>query len=80
MESFGIFYGHLEFFTAIWYIFGQLVKLWLVWYIFPHFGILYQENSGIPAACVVGSYSQQLQKNGSEIKVMRVLCLFPEKI
>jgi hypothetical protein len=49
MENVGIFYGHLEYSIAIWYIlrpFGHLVALW---YIFPLFGILCQEKSGNPA-------------------------------
>jgi hypothetical protein len=36
MEDVGIFYGHLVYFMAIWYI-------------FPCFGMLYQEKSGNPA-------------------------------
>jgi hypothetical protein len=35
-----------DFFMAIWYSFGS------IWYIFPHFGILYHEKSGNPAAYV----------------------------
>jgi hypothetical protein len=27
MKNAGIFYGHLEYFTVIWYIFGRLVML-----------------------------------------------------
>jgi hypothetical protein len=49
MKKVGIFYGHLEYITAILYIllpFGNLVA---VWYIFPHFGILNKEKSGNPA-------------------------------
>jgi hypothetical protein len=40
MENDGIFYGHLEYFTVIWYI---------LWPYFPHFGMLCQEKSGNPA-------------------------------
>jgi hypothetical protein len=45
MEDVGVFYGHLVYFAAIWYI------LWIflaISYIFPHFGMLYQEKSGNP--------------------------------
>jgi hypothetical protein len=48
MEKVVIFYGHLEYITAIWYIscpFGNLVA---IWYIFPRFGILCQYKSGNP--------------------------------
>jgi hypothetical protein len=44
-----IFYGHLEYITAIWYIpwpFGNFVAMW---YLFPRFGVLCQEKSGNPA-------------------------------
>jgi hypothetical protein len=49
MEKVGIFYGHVEYFTTIWYIllpFGNVI----IWYIFPCFGILCQGKSGNPAA------------------------------
>jgi hypothetical protein len=49
MESVGIFYGHWEYFTVIWYIscsFDNVVK---IWNIFHRFGILCQEKSGNPA-------------------------------
>jgi hypothetical protein len=48
MRKVGIFYGHLEYLTAIWYMqwaFGNFVS---IWYIFPRFGILCQEKSGSP--------------------------------
>jgi hypothetical protein len=49
MENVGIFYGHLEQFTAIYLVyfrsFGNVV---IVWYIFHHFGILCREKSGNP--------------------------------
>jgi hypothetical protein len=41
--NFGLFYGHLVYLMAIWYIFGHLVL------IFRRFGMLYQEQSGNPA-------------------------------
>jgi hypothetical protein len=48
MEDVGIFYGHLVYFTANWYIlwpfgifYGNLVC-------FPRFGMLHQEKSGNP--------------------------------
>jgi hypothetical protein len=40
MKKVEIFYGYLEYTTAVWYIswpFGNLVP---IWYISPHFGIL----------------------------------------
>jgi hypothetical protein len=43
MGNVGIFYGHLEYITAIWYILWQFCKLVVKWYIFPHFGIFYQK-------------------------------------
>jgi hypothetical protein len=59
--SFGIFYGHLEYFTVIWNIlrsfgifYGHLVYIWpfgnvvVIWYIIPRFGLLCQEKSGNP--------------------------------
>jgi hypothetical protein len=49
MENVGIFYRHLEYFKAIWYIvwpFGNFVSLW---YIIPPFGMLSPEKkSGNP--------------------------------
>jgi hypothetical protein len=44
-----IFYGHLEYITAIWYILCPFGNLVVVWYILPHFGIFCQEKSGIIA-------------------------------
>jgi hypothetical protein len=57
MVDVGIFYGHLVYFKAIWYILwplvcifcGHLVYFIVIWYIFPRFGTLYQKNAGIPA-------------------------------
>jgi hypothetical protein len=34
-ENVGEFYGHLEYFTAIWYTFWPLVNVVVIWYIFP---------------------------------------------
>jgi hypothetical protein len=52
---FGIFCGHLVYFTSIWYIlwpfdlfYCHLVDFVAFWYIFTRFGILYPENSGNP--------------------------------
>jgi hypothetical protein len=33
--SFGIFYSHLEYFTAIWYILRPFGNVVAIWYIFP---------------------------------------------
>jgi hypothetical protein len=30
-----MFYGHLEYFMAIWYFYDHLVQFVLIWYIFP---------------------------------------------
>jgi hypothetical protein len=50
MENFGIFYGHLEYFTAIWYhdhdISWSFRNVVVIWYIFPCFGISCQEKYG----------------------------------
>jgi hypothetical protein len=43
MENVGIFYGHLEYSTAICYIECQCGNLLIIWYIFPPFG---KEKSG----------------------------------
>jgi hypothetical protein len=48
MENAGIFYGHLEYFTVIWYILWPFCNAVLIWYIFPRFGLLCQEKSGNP--------------------------------
>jgi hypothetical protein len=70
MENVGIFYGHLEYFTAIWYIlwpFGNLL------YNFPLFGILCEEKSGNPGS--IGSnvaaykdleWTKQIEKRAFE--------------
>jgi hypothetical protein len=46
MESVGIFYGHLEYIMANWYIVWPLGNLVVFGYIFPRFGILCHEKSG----------------------------------
>jgi hypothetical protein len=48
MENVTIFYGNLEYFTAIWYILWPFVNVVVVWYIFPRFGTFCQEKSGNP--------------------------------
>jgi hypothetical protein len=48
MENAGIFYGHLEYFTVIWYILWPFGNVVVIWYIFPRFGLLCQEKSGNP--------------------------------
>jgi hypothetical protein len=42
-------YGHLEYFTAIWYIWWPFGTVSIIWYIFPRFGISCKEKSGTPA-------------------------------
>jgi hypothetical protein len=39
MENAGIFYGHLEYFTVIWYILWPFGNVVVIWYIFHCFGI-----------------------------------------
>jgi hypothetical protein len=48
MEKVGIFYGYLEFITAIWYYLWTSGNLVAFWYISHHFGILRREKSGNP--------------------------------
>jgi hypothetical protein len=48
MEKADIFFGHLEYFTVIWYILRPFGNVVVIWYIFPRFGILCQEKSGNP--------------------------------
>jgi hypothetical protein len=45
MEKVGIFYGHLEYIMAIWYIVWSFGNLVAIRYIFHCFGILCQEKS-----------------------------------
>jgi hypothetical protein len=47
-EDVNMFYGHLVYFTAIWYIFGYLVYCVVIWYIFARVDILFKEKSGNP--------------------------------
>jgi hypothetical protein len=50
---FGIFYGHLDYFTAIWYTLWSFGNVVTIWYIFHHFEILRQEKSGNPVPDVL---------------------------
>jgi hypothetical protein len=52
MENAGVFCGHLEYFTVIWYILWPFGSVVIIRYIFRHFGILCQEKSGNPATYV----------------------------
>jgi hypothetical protein len=47
-ENAGKFYGHWEYFTAIWYNLRPLGNVVVNWYTFPRFGTLCQEKSGNP--------------------------------
>jgi hypothetical protein len=49
MENDCIFYGHLEYFTAVWFLNGHFVNFMSIWYIPPIFGTFYHEKSGNPA-------------------------------
>jgi hypothetical protein len=48
-RPFGIFYGHLEYISAICYILWSLGNIVVIWYIFLCLGALCQEKSGNPA-------------------------------
>jgi hypothetical protein len=64
MEKFGIFYNHLKYIMAIWYmlwLFGNLVA---IWYILPCFGILCQEKSGNPDLCRKKPNEDVAEKSG----------------
>jgi hypothetical protein len=39
MENAGIFYGHWEYFTVIWYILLPFGNVAVIWYSLPRFGI-----------------------------------------
>jgi hypothetical protein len=45
----GLFFGHFEYNTAIWYILWPFVNLVAIWYIFPSFGKFRREKSCNPA-------------------------------
>jgi hypothetical protein len=62
MENAGIFYGHLVYFTAIWYILWPCGNVVVIWYIFFRFSaFLCQEKSGNP----VMHPKKQLRYSGS---------------
>jgi hypothetical protein len=65
MENVTIFYGNLEYFTAIWYILWPFVNVVVVWYIFPRFGTFCQEKSGNPVRCNL------LRKKAHSINIYR---------
>jgi hypothetical protein len=48
MENAVIFYGHLEYFTVIWYILWPFGNDVAIWYISLRFDTLCQEKSGNP--------------------------------
>jgi hypothetical protein len=48
MEKFGLFYLHLKYIMAIWYILWPFDNVVAIWYIFSRFGIFCQEKSGNP--------------------------------
>jgi hypothetical protein len=49
-ENVGIFYAHLEYITAIWYILWSFGYFVVIWFILPRFGILWDEKSGNPGS------------------------------
>jgi hypothetical protein len=52
MKKAGIFYGHLEYTTAISYSLWPFGNLVAIWYISSRFGILNKEKSGNPGMYV----------------------------
>jgi hypothetical protein len=48
MENVGIFHGHFEYLTALWYIVWPFVTFCGRLVHFFHFGMLHQEKSGNP--------------------------------
>jgi hypothetical protein len=46
MEDVVLFYGHLVYFRANWYIYAPSIYFMVIWYLFTHFGMLRQEKSG----------------------------------
>jgi hypothetical protein len=48
IENAGILNAHLEYIMAIWYIFWSFGDFVVIYYIFPYFGIMCHEKSGIP--------------------------------
>jgi hypothetical protein len=71
MEDFGILYGHLAYFAAIWYTY-----VIVIWYIFPRFGMLYQEKSGNPGPNMftheISSCRHFLRRNGRTFIISRL--------
>jgi hypothetical protein len=63
MVNVSIFYGHMEYFKVIWYMYfdGHFV---VIWYLSPRFGMFYQWKSGNPGCNVEGlsSFFQSLKK------------------
>jgi hypothetical protein len=49
MEKVGLLYGHLAYFTGIWYILRSFGNIGIIWYSFHRFGVLCLEKSGNPA-------------------------------
>jgi hypothetical protein len=49
VEHVGLFYVHLEYIKAVWYILWPHDKMLVIWLIFPRFGVLYQTKYGNPA-------------------------------
>jgi hypothetical protein len=49
MDKVGVFYGKLEYFTAMWYILGTFGNLMKIWYIFTLFRcIVSRKNLATP--------------------------------
>jgi hypothetical protein len=56
LRPFGIFYGHLVYFTAIWYILRPFGFFYGYLVYFSRFDALYQENSDNPASTYAPNY------------------------
>jgi hypothetical protein len=50
MENGSVFYGHMEYFTVIWYILWPFGNAVVIWYIFPR---LCQENLVTQGKCLL---------------------------
>jgi hypothetical protein len=48
METVGIFFGYLEYISAIWYMLWPFGNLVTIWYIFPPFWYIVSRKIGQP--------------------------------
>jgi hypothetical protein len=85
MEDVGIFYGHLVYFTAIWYMLLPFVYFVVFWYIFPRFGMFYQEKSGNPEPSTRKNEKWTIQlakyrRTDQSFKTIEILVLFSKNL